>query len=287
MLHLPIRMLGLWPAILFAVLVRADEYVAAEPGMPANRCWAVLIGINEYLDPAIPRLQYCVSDARLMARCLTEKCGYASERILLMTDDQTVDDLAAMPATRRAFVRHGVRFADSTVSYPVCCTSRASFLTGRYAHNHGVMGLYLPTGGYARFNDLDALPVWLQRVGYRTVHLGKYMNGYGSDRPAIVPPGWSEWYTAVDPTTYRMWNYTLNVNGELITYGGPGEEPERLYQTDVLRDFALDAIRRAAGDPQPLFMTLSFLAPHHEEGPVRARTGVTVRPARSASANAC
>ncbi|NLT07755.1 MAG: sulfatase [Solirubrobacterales bacterium] len=199
--------------------------------------------------------------------------------VVLMTDDQTVDDLAAMPATRRAFVRHGVRFADSTVSYPVCCPSRASFLTGRYAHNHGVMGLYLPTGGYARFNDLDALPVWLQRVGYRTVHLGKYMNGYGSDRPAIVPPGWSEWYTAVDPTTYRMWNYTLNVNGELITYGGPGEEPERLYQTDVLRDFALDAIRRAAGDPQPLFMTLSFLAPHHEEGPVRARTGVTVRPA--------
>ena len=49
----------------------------------------MLIGINEYLDPAIPRLQYCVSDARLMARCLTEKCGYASERILLMTDDQT------------------------------------------------------------------------------------------------------------------------------------------------------------------------------------------------------
>lgn len=199
--------------------------------------------------------------------------------VVLMTDDQTVDDLAAMPATRRTFVRHGVKFADSTVSYPVCCPSRATFLTGRYAHNHGVMGLYLPTGGYARFNDLDALPTWLQRAGYRTAHIGKYMNGYGSDRPPIVPPGWSEWYTSVDPTTYRMWNYTLNVNGQLTTYGGPGEEPERLYQTDVLRDIALDTIRRSATGGQPLFLAVSFLAPHHEEAPARARSGMTVRPA--------
>jgi N-acetylglucosamine-6-sulfatase len=199
--------------------------------------------------------------------------------VVIMTDDQTVDDLAAMPATRRAFVGKGVTFQRSTVSYPVCCPSRATFLTGRYAHNHGVMGLYRPTGGYARFDDRDALPVWLSQAGYHTVHIGKYLNGYGTDRPAIVPPGWSEWYGAVDPATYRMWNYTLNENGRLVTYGTPDEEDPALYQTDVYRDKALDAIRRGSRLGRPFFLSLAFLAPHHEEASIRNRTGVTVRAA--------
>jgi len=199
--------------------------------------------------------------------------------VVIMTDDQTVDDLIAMPATRQAFVRHGLSFANSTVSYPVCCPSRASYLTGRYAHNHGVMGLYLPTGGYGRFNDLDALPVWMQRAGYRTAHIGKYMNGYGSDRPAIVPPGWTDWYGAVDPTTYRMWGYTLNENGRLVNYGDPFTEDPGTYQTDMLRNKALDVIRRDSKSGQPFFLSLAFLAPHYEEAGVRGRTGVTVRSA--------
>ena len=197
--------------------------------------------------------------------------------VVIMTDDQTVDDLSAMPATRRAFARRGVSFYNSSVSYPVCCPSRASFLTGRYAHSHGVMGLYWPTGGYGRFNDSDALPVWLLRAGYHTVHIGKYLNGYGSDRPAIVPPGWSEWYGAVDPATYRMWNYTLNENGRQVTYGG--EESPAHYQTDLYREKALDAIRRGSSSGRPFFLSLAFLAPHHEEAEIRARTGVTVRAA--------
>jgi N-acetylglucosamine-6-sulfatase len=199
--------------------------------------------------------------------------------VVIMTDDQTVDDLAAMPATRRAFLGKGTMFRDSVVSYPVCCPSRATFLTGRYAHNHGVMGLYKPTGGYSRFDDRDALPVWLAAAGYHTVHIGKYLNGYGTERPAIVPPGWSEWYGAVDPATYRMWNYTLNENGRFVTYGGPDEEPPALYQTDVYREKALDVIRRGSHSGKPFFLSLAFLAPHHEEASIRNRTGVTVRAA--------
>jgi arylsulfatase A-like enzyme len=199
--------------------------------------------------------------------------------VVIMTDDQTVEDLAAMPATRRAFVSKGVAFQRSVVSYPVCCPSRATFLTGRYAHNHGVMGLYKPTGGYSRFDDRDALPVWLAQAGYHTAHIGKYLNGYGTERPAIVPPGWSEWYGAVDPATYRMWSYTLNENGRFVTYGAPDEEDPALYQTDVYREKALDVIRRGSRGGRPFFLSLSFLAPHHEEAAIRARTGVTVRAA--------
>jgi arylsulfatase A-like enzyme len=199
--------------------------------------------------------------------------------VVIMTDDQTVEDLDAMPATRRAFVSKGVTFQRSVVSYPVCCPSRATFFTGRYAHNHGVMGLYKPTGGYTRFDDRDALPVWLSQAGYHTVHIGKYLNGYGTERPADVPAGWSEWYGGVDPATYRMWNFTLNENGRFVTYGSPGEEAPALYQTDVFRDKALDAIRRGGRSGKPLFLSLSFVAPHHEEAPIRAQTGVTIRSA--------
>jgi arylsulfatase A-like enzyme len=199
--------------------------------------------------------------------------------VVIMTDDQNVDDLRTMPRTRRAFLRHGVTFERSYVSYPACCPARATYLTGRYAHNHGVWGLYPPTGGYSRFDDRDALPVWLERAGYRTVHVGKYLNGYGIDRPAIVPEGWTEWYGAVDPTTYRTYGYTLNENGRLVTYGSPLVEDASSYQTDVLRNKALDAIRRASASPQPFFLSLTPLAPHHEERNLWGRIGTTLRPA--------
>lgn len=199
--------------------------------------------------------------------------------VVIMTDDQNVDDLRTMPRTRRAFVGRGVSFERAFVSYPACCPSRATYLTGRYAHNHGVWGLYPPTGGYGRFDDREALPVWLTRAGYRTVHIGKYLNGYGIDRPAIVPDGWSEWYGAVDPTTYRTYGYTLNENGSLVRYGAPLVEDPSVYQTDVLRDKALDAIRRASGSGRPLFLSLALLAPHHEERALWGRTGTTIRPA--------
>ena len=75
------------------------------------------------------------------------------------------------------------------------------------------MGLYPPTGGYGRFDKRNALPVWLQRAGYHTAHLGKFLNGYGDQEPADVPPGWSDWHATVDYSTYNMWGYTINDNG--------------------------------------------------------------------------
>jgi N-acetylglucosamine-6-sulfatase len=130
-----------------------------------------------------------------------EARGERPNFVVLMTDDQTVSDLQVMPRTRRLLADKGVRFASSYVSYPVCCPSRATYLSGQYAHNHHVMGLYPPTGGYPRFDRDNALPVWLEDAGYATAHIGKYLNGYGSELPADVPPGWTEWYGAVDKST--------------------------------------------------------------------------------------
>jgi N-acetylglucosamine-6-sulfatase len=205
----------------------------------------------------------------------------AAERpnlVVVMTDDQAADDLRAMPRTRGLIARKGVSFERSYVSYPVCCPSRATFLTGQYAHNHGVMGLYPPTGGYGRFDKRNALPVWLRRAGYFTAHLGKFLNGYGDQREADVPPGWSDWRATVDYSTYSMWGYTLNENGRLRTYGRPFDENPRWYQTDVLARKAASLVRSRAGRG-PFFISLNLLAPHHESRAIGRRTGQIVRPA--------
>ena len=102
---------------------------------------------------------------------------------------------------------------------------RSTLFIGQYAHNHGVLGNAPPVGGYTKLDKSEWLPVWLQRAGYHTVHLGKFLNGYGRfSPPTEVPPRWSEWYGSVDPSTYRYYGYTLNENGALTTYGA-GRNP--------------------------------------------------------------
>lgn len=50
--------------------------------------WAIVIGVNDYVDDKIPDLRYCVADAKLLAATLREKCGYPGDHILTMTSDQ-------------------------------------------------------------------------------------------------------------------------------------------------------------------------------------------------------
>jgi len=194
-----------------------------------------------------------------------------------MTDDQTLADLRSMTKTRRLIARQGVSFKRFYISYPVCCPSRATYLTGQYAHNHGVMGLYPPTGGYGQFDKKHALPVWVQRAGYYTAHIGKFLNGYGDQQPADVPPGWSDWHATVDYSTYRMWGYRMNENGRIRRYGSAFREEPRLYQTDVMTRKAVRAIREAGNSP--FFISVNYLAPHHEDRRIQRRTGRLVRPA--------
>ncbi|MGH2726371.1 MAG: sulfatase-like hydrolase/transferase, partial [Actinomycetota bacterium] len=192
-----------------------------------------------------------------------------------MTDDQTVEELKVMTATRSLIGDAGASFRRAYSSFPLCCPSRATFLTGRYAHNHGVLENEPPTGGYYKLDSLNTMPVWLQAAGYRTMHVGKYLNSYGTKNPLEVPPGWSDWYALIDPTTYQMWGYTINEKSEngqtLHTYGQIDVEDPAFYQTDVLRDKAVGLIHDAAD--APFFLTLWTLAPHTEVSTLANRTG--------------
>jgi N-acetylglucosamine-6-sulfatase len=178
--------------------------------------------------------------------------------VMIMTDDQTVESMRVMPNVKTLLADRGVTFDNSFVSYSLCCPSRATYLTGQYAHNHGVWGNSAPNGGYYKLDSTNTLPVWLNRAGYQTMHIGKYLNGYGTRNAKEVPPGWGLWYGSVDPTTYRYYNYTLNENGNTVNYGtGVGN-----YQTDIYARKAVELITRQAVDPRPFFLSVAFLAPH-------------------------
>jgi N-acetylglucosamine-6-sulfatase len=200
--------------------------------------------------------------------------------ILLMTDDQSIGDLRVMPRTRRLIAAKGVTFTRSFVSYPLCCPSRATALTGQYAHTHDVRCLYRRCGGgYGKLDQSEYLPTWLERAGYVTAHIGKFLNGYGSEWTADLPAGWTEWYGLVDDSTYRMWGYKMQENGRTRTYGRKLVEKPRFYQTDVLARKSRRFIRRRAPDEDPFFLSVAFVAPHHEKGPLQGLTGHFVRPA--------
>jgi N-acetylglucosamine-6-sulfatase len=178
--------------------------------------------------------------------------------VVLMTDDQTVESMRVMPNVKTLIGDQGVTFDNSFVSYSLCCPSRSTFLTGQYAHNHGVWGNTAPNGGYYKLDSTNTLPVWLQRGGYQTIHLGKYLNQYGTRNAREIPPGWGQWYGTPDPSTYRFLNYTINENGNLVQFGTAAAD----YKTDVESRLAVDLISRQAADPRPFFMWVAFLAPH-------------------------
>src|SRR5215208_4866334 len=138
--------------------------------------------------------------------------------LILETDDQTLAEMQVLPNVRRLIGDVGVTFDNNFDSFALCCPSRATLLTGQYSHNNGVRGNALPEGGYYKLDSSNTLAVWLQKARYYTMHVGKYLNGYGTRNPREVPPGWSDWHGSIDPTTYRFYNYTLNENGQLNTY---------------------------------------------------------------------
>jgi N-acetylglucosamine-6-sulfatase len=175
--------------------------------------------------------------------------------VVIMTDDQTVESLRVMTNVTRILRDRGTAFANSFTTFSLCCPSRATFLTGQYAHNHGVMSNTQPAGGYARLNHRNTLPVWLQAAGYYTAHVGKYLNGYGRANALEIPPGYDDWHGSVDPSTYSFYGYRLNENGTLRTYG-------RGYQTDVYARKAARIITRQAPSADPFFLWVAFLAPH-------------------------
>src|SRR5258708_1809294 len=180
--------------------------------------------------------------------------------IFILTDDQPTESLPYMPNLQKELVAKGITFVNGYVTTPLCCPSRASILTGLYAHNHGVLTDRPPQGGATVFKDAQTIAVWLKAQGYRTALIGKYLNNYDAlSPPGYVPPGWDEWDVFMTQGKNDMgyyYGYSLSDNGRVIQYGqNPAD-----YSADVLTAKALKFIQDSGN--QPFFLYLAFYNPH-------------------------
>ncbi len=177
--------------------------------------------------------------------------GFAQTRrrniVFILIDDLRHDGLGLLnpffetPALD-ALARGGVLFERAFVTCSLCSPSRASILSGQYAHRHGVLD------NNTRMPEHTPLfPMELQRAGYRTGFVGKWHMGGGSDAPQ---PGFSRWVSFKGQGDYRK--NTLNVDGNRV----PGDG----YITDLLTDYAVDFLKQP-GDA-PFFLYLSHKAVH-------------------------
>jgi len=170
--------------------------------------------------------------------------------VFVMTDDMPERLWNSMPTLRDRVAAKGVGFRNAYVTQSLCCPSRASVLTGKYPHNHGITGNGSPNGGEAEFRstgqDQDTIATGMHAAGYRTALIGKYMNGYSGE---YVPPGWSYWYA-------KAGRNGVNDNGHLVDTSGPF--PVAIAsKAQAFLDRATDQ----AGDP-PFMLFYWTIQPH-------------------------
>ena len=171
-----------------------------------------------------------------------------------------------MPKTMRLLAGHGTTFTNSIVTTPLCCPSRATSLTGQYGHNHGVLRT---SPGYPDLREKrNVLPVWLHRAGYRTAHIGKYLNEYsetarpGGRRTRLGRMGHRP--ERAGPPLLQILAVAQRPEGELRASVGRPRDP-RVEP----RGAQVDPDLRARG--RPLYLQLDQRAPHRSDrGSARA-----------------
>jgi N-acetylglucosamine-6-sulfatase len=184
--------------------------------------------------------------------------------VFVLTDDLSMDLIPYMPAVG-ALQARGLTFTNYFVSDSLCCPSRSSIFTGNFPHDTGVFKNSGPGGGIAAFyshgDENRTFNLALQRAGYRTAIMGKYLNGYleqgrSAIPPTEVPPGWSQWDVA--GWGYPEFDYPLDVNGIVEHFG----HRPRDYLTDVIARRGVRFIDRSAAVGKPFFLELATFAPH-------------------------
>ncbi|MEM7317236.1 MAG: sulfatase, partial [Planctomycetota bacterium] len=138
----------------------------------------------------------------------------------------------------------GASFKNAFVTTSICCPSRATYLTGVYANQHGVID-----NETSEYNPDVTPPVtkYLQQAGYRTAMLGKWHMGQTA-RPRRY---FNHWVSFKGQGKYQ--DPLFNINGKRVQESG--------YTTDILNDKAINFIKRQPKD-RPYFLMLSHKAVH-------------------------
>ncbi len=183
--------------------------------------------------------------------------GSTSKRniIFIFIDDMRFDSMSCMghpflktPNLDRMVV-NGIMFNHAYVTTSLCSPSRASILSGQYAHRHGVLNnsTLFP-------RHIPTFPIELQKNGYETAFIGKWHMGGSTDEPR---PGFDHWISFRGQGVY--YNPTFNINGEKVERDG--------YMTDLLTDYAVDFLKKDRD--KPFFMYLSHKAVHGDFYPAQ------------------
>ena len=150
----------------------------------------------------------------------------------------------------------GAHFSNAYVTTSLCSPSRATILTGLYAHQHTIVDNQAPNPG-----GLTYFPEYLQKAGYQTAFFGKWHMGDHSDDPQ---PGFNHWESFKGQGVY--YGPLLNINGAHTQYD------KTVYTTDLLTEHAIEWMQ-AQPKNQPYFLYLSHKSVHAEFAPAQRHKG--------------
>jgi N-acetylglucosamine-6-sulfatase len=191
--------------------------------------------------------------------------------VFILMDDLRFDELRC---TGHLFVktpyidriaREGAVFRNAFATTPLCSPSRGCFLTGMYAHAHGI------TDNTERSPQSHALVTWprlLHDAGYKTAFVGKWHMGV-DDSPR---PGFDHWVSVKGQGRYV--DPLLNVDGQPVQTKG--------YVTDLFNERAVAFLKQPHQKPFCLFLAHKCVHPDLEQRPdgsVSDPTAATFLPA--------
>jgi N-acetylglucosamine-6-sulfatase len=183
--------------------------------------------------------------------------------IFILSDDHRYDAMGFMgkikglqtPGMDR-LANEGAHLKNAFVSTSLCSPSRASILTGLYAHTHTVVDNEAPMPA-----GLTFFPQYLQKKGYQTSFYGKWHMGNTDDQPQ---PGFDHWVSFRGQGVY--YNPVLNIDGKRV------QQPEGSYTTDLLTDLAIDWLNKR-NKQKAFFVYLSHKGVHAEFQPAKRHEG--------------
>ena len=177
--------------------------------------------------------------------------------VFILTDDQDIllGGLAAQPTVARELIAGGLGL-QGYVDVPVCCPSRTSTLSGRYAHNLNdtLLGW---CGNYRAEHENKTWIGDLRRAGYATALVGKMTNDYADfcGKNVEVPADFT--YANILCNDNKYFGNAFNVNGTMATLG------EDVYMTNFIGNSSLTWLAAAAAAPAtPFFLYIAPHAPH-------------------------